>query len=124
MSRDVVWSGTFFTIEVFELDDGSSPAADFLDSLDEGDRRGMDVLFDRLCGHGRITHPEKFKKIEDSEGIYEFKRHQIRLFCCMALNKRVYLLHGVRKKQDRHKPTDIQRAELYRKMLIMRGDVK
>ncbi len=120
MNREPAWSGHYFTIEFFELEGGASPAADFVESLGDADRAKVDALFARLCDHGRITHPEKFKKIEGSDGIFEFKSFQIRLFCFFAPNHRVVLLTGLRKKKDKHNRQDVQRAEAYKRAYLDR----
>lgn len=112
--REPVYVGQKYTIRCLELADGSCPAGDFLDNLGKGDRAKLTVLFTMLGDTGHISNREKFKKVEDSEKIFEFKSHQIRLFCFFD-GKEVLLGEGLRKKQDKHKRADIERAEEWRR---------
>lgn len=121
MPRPPEFEGTHYTIHALTLADGSCPAGEFLDSLTAADRRKLDVLFEMLGNHGKISNPEKFKKIEGTDGIFEFKSFQIRLLCFFASNGRVMLAFGVRKKKDKHKREDINRAEEYRRWFRSHG---
>ena len=114
MPRPPEYKGTRFTIYCLVLPDGTCPAGEFLDGLDEGERRKLDVLFERLGEKGSIPNTEQFKKLEGSDGIWEFKRRQIRLFCFFATRRRVVLAYGLKKKRDRHARQDIERAEAYK----------
>lgn len=117
LQTECVYQGNFFSIEVLVLDDGSSPARDFLSSLSSLERTKVDVLFERLASTGKISNSEHFKKIEGTD-LLEFKRHQIRLICFFMKGKRVVICHCVRKKQDKHKPKDLDHAENLRKALL------
>lgn len=114
MPRPPEFAGTHFKIQALEFADGSCPAGEFLDSLDAGDRRKLDVLFELLGNTGKIWNREKFKKLERSEQIWEFKSFQIRIPCFFAPNRRVILAFGVIKKKDKFSVDEIQRAERYR----------
>ncbi len=115
MPRLPEFEGTYFTIFALTLADGSCPAGAFLDSLDASDRRKLDVLFEMLGNHGKISNKEKFKKLENSDGIWEFKSFQIRIFCFFAKGQRVVLAFGIRKKKDKHAPQDTARAKDYKR---------
>lgn len=105
------YKGNHFCIELLVLDDQSCPVGDFLDALSESDRRKIDVLFERLATHGSISNKEKFKKIEGTTKLFEFKSYQIRLICFFASNKRVVICHALIKKKDKHSPKDLEHAE-------------
>src|SRR5262245_32606487 len=96
------------------LPDGSSPAGDFVDTLSEADRRKIDVLFARMADHGQIRNREKFKKVENSDQVFEFKSHQIRILCFFVPRGRLVLALGLRKKSDKLPPAEVRRAEEYR----------
>jgi hypothetical protein len=106
-----VYQGCMRSIEMLVDHDGSCPTQDFLDELDAKDKRKLDVLFSLMGDKGRITNAEKFKKIEGSDGIFEFKSFQIRLLCFFARNSQVVICRAVRKKKDRHDEQDIRFAE-------------
>ena len=103
------------------LADGSCPAGDFLDSLDSSERRKLDVLFEILGNSGKISNREKFKKLEGTDKIFEFKCFQIRILCFFTRDRRVMLLFGLRKKKDKYSRQDISRAESYRNWFFSKG---
>lgn len=110
------YSGLKVRIELLEHDDGSCPAATFLDQLGRQDRQRLDTLFCRMGDHGSITNKEQFKKIEGTD-IWEFKRYQVRLFCFFAKGTpaRLVIIDGVTKKSDKHKKSDLDRVDVIRK---------
>lgn len=108
--------GTKRTIHSVIFADGSSPAVEFLDPLTDDKRRKLDTLFERMGDHGELRNKEKFKKVEDSDGLFEFKSHQIRVLCFFGTDNGVYLLLGLIKKSDKLKKSEVERAEEYRRM--------
>lgn len=121
MPRSPEFSGRRFTIQCLELADGSCPAGDFLDSLSAAERRKVDVLFELMGDRGKIFNPEKFKKLSASDGLFEFKSHQIRIPCIFGRSRAVVLLFGLRKKSDKYKRKEIERAEDYRQWYLSQG---
>jgi len=98
-------------IEAVVLADGSCPAEDFLDTLRPADAAKVMALFDLFVQ--RFPQPlsrEKFKKIEGTPGLFEFKSFQIRLLCFFRPGGRVLLTHGLIKKADRLPSQEIARA--------------
>ena len=114
--RRIEYEGRKAIVECLFLADGSCPAGDFLDALSDSDRRKLDVLFEMMGDHGEIRNREKFKKLKDTDGLFEFKSFQVRLPCFFVpgLPRRVMLLFGLTKKGDNLKPADVRRAEAYR----------
>lgn len=88
--------------------DGSCPAGEFLDELPERSRKKLDVIFEMLGDQRQIRNKTKFKKVEDA--VFEIKSHQVRIFCFFTSDRRLVLLYGLLKKQDRHKRKDIDKA--------------
>lgn len=97
------------------LDDGSAPARVFIESRPGTDNKAarIEATIERYANlpPGNRINPEAFKKVEGSDGIFEFKAYQDRLFCCHTPDARVILLFAVKKQRDRHRPEDILRAE-------------
>lgn len=114
MGTKVAYAGTQKTIDLFIEADGSCPAEEFLNSLSQSDRRKIDVLFERMGQHGRISNTEKFKKLEGSKEVWEFKSFQVRLLCFHAPGKKVVICKGIIKKRDKHAKSDIEFAEACR----------
>lgn len=110
-------TGPKAVIELFVFDDDSCPARAYLDELDPRERQRIDSLFELMCMRGEIRNKEHFKKLEGSDGIFEFKRYQTRVLCFFGKGSpaRVVLTNGVTKKSDKHAKSDIRRAEDMRK---------
>ena len=107
----VVYQGSKLIVELLLKADGSSPVEEFLESLPPSDRKKIDTLFELIGEKGRITNDQKFKKLEGSDKIFEFKSFQIRLLCFFAGSGRLVVCRGLKKKRDRHDKQDIQFAE-------------
>ena len=103
----VVYNGNLRTIEYAVRTNGSMPAKDFIESLDESDQRKIAVLFRRMGEHGFVPNSQQFKPVEGE--IFEFKKHQVRVFCFRKEN-RWLLTNGYKKKKDRLDQNEIVRA--------------
>jgi hypothetical protein len=100
-------------IEAVVLDDGSCPAEEFLNGLDEEKTAKMKALFNLFIEmHPRQMSDQKFKKIEGTADLFEFKSFQIRMPCFFASGGRILLTHGLTKKQDRLPSSEITRAKV------------
>ena len=112
MSKDadsnIVVRGNQRTIEYAICADGSMPAKEFVEGLDESEQRKLDTLFRRLAAMGKIFNKEQFKQVKGK--IFGFKRYQTRVGC-FQIGMRWVLTHGFIKKGDRWKKSDIERAE-------------
>lgn len=92
--------------------DGQQPAKEFfLNDLDKSDKTKMQVLFDYIAATGRIGNKEKFKKIEGTDDLFEFKCHQIRMPCFWDRHGTLWITHGFKKKQDRTPEAEKTRAK-------------
>ncbi len=106
--KNIAASGTWGTVEYACRADGTRPAQDFLDNLEDKEKAALVALFKRMADHGRITNETKFKH-EEGE-IYAFKRFQTRL-PCFRIGSSWFMTHGFIKKKDRWPPTEINRAK-------------
>lgn len=88
------------------------PAREFFLDLPEKDAGKLDALFRRLAEFGQIKNVEKFKKLDDRQGraIWEFKIFQIRFLGGFVPGGQFVIAYGVRKKKDKHKDKDLDRA--------------
>lgn len=111
----VVYKGAQRTIEYAVRSNGSVPAREFIESLDQSEQARMLALFTRLGDSGKITHKEQFKKLEGN--IWEFKRHQVRVLCFQE-GGRWILTHGFPRRQMRQ--SEIERAEKIREEHLKR----
>lgn len=80
------------------------PAAEFFHSLTEADQAKLLALFRWFAEQWRISNREKFKKVEGSDGLFEFKSHQLRFIGAYGARAEFVVAHGLRKKQDRLPP--------------------
>lgn len=115
LERPIAYSGAVFTILFSVCTDRSSPAEKFFDELDGENKAKMLRLFKQMGDQGKIRSPEKFKKIEGSDGLFEFKSHQVRMPCYFLPGRLLVLTHGLIKKGDKLPPAEIRRAERIRR---------
>lgn len=66
------------------------------------------ALFRRVAEHGDAPNPEQFKHVQGK--LFEFKKHQIRVFCFRHGDSWI-LTNGYKKKEDRLRPAKIRQAE-------------
>lgn len=110
MATKAIYNGTRLSIHYLCTDDGVCPVEQFLQTLPREDVQKLDVLFQYLGDHGKIANREKFKKLEGTDGIFEFKSHQLRLLCFFTDDKRVIVCRALVKKRDRHNEADLDFA--------------
>jgi hypothetical protein len=103
----LVRSGTWGSIRYAVRDNGKALAKEFIDTLDDSQKRKLAVLFQRMADIGTIRNREQFRKV--SGAIFEFKRHQLRIGC-FQVERTWFLTHGFSKKTDDWLPSELQRA--------------
>ena len=71
----------------------------------------MQALFQRFAETGRIRTKERFRKLGkvDGQSLWEFKSHQLRFLGAFG-SREFIVAHAFKKKRDRHRPTDLERA--------------
>jgi phage-related protein len=91
-------------------DNGSEPAAEFLEDLPVKDRLRLVYLFKKLASlpPGRFLNQEDFRQVRGP--IYELKHYQRRMMCFHSLEGWI-VTHGFTKKTDPTPPREIDRAE-------------
>lgn len=104
----IVYRGSLRTVVYAVGANGSMPAKDFIENLDESDRRKIAVLFHRMGEAGKVPNRQQFKHVRGQ--IFEFKKHQVRVFC-FRKDDRWLLTNGYKKKSDRLDQKEIARAE-------------
>ncbi len=109
--KPIVLRGIARTVEYAVCSDGSMPAKEFVEGLDESDQRKLVTLFRRLADTGKIFNREQFKLVDGN--IFEFKRFQVRVGC-FQVGSRWLLTHGFIKKQDRWPEAELERANRIR----------
>ena len=102
------WGRVVWAVEA----SGRRPAQEFFEQLSDEAAAKVQALFERLAEHGQIKNTEHFKKLETRKGhaIWEFKRHQIRLLGRFGPGRQFLVAHGLKKKRDKHRSTDLDRT--------------
>ncbi len=114
----LVVRGTMRTIEYAVRLNGSMPAKEFIENdLSLIEQASLVALFRRMADHGSVPNREQFKHVENE--IFEFKKHQIRVFC-FRKGDRWLLTNGYRKKKDRLDPSEVRRAKRIMKEHLQR----
>jgi len=107
--RTVVIRGAMRTIEYAVCSNASMPAREFIeDELSQAEQATLLALFKRMADHGSVPNREQFKVVRGK--LFEFKKHQIRVFC-FRKDDRWLLTNGYRKKKDRLDRGEVERAE-------------
>jgi hypothetical protein len=121
MARQILCAGRRITIEFAVRSNGTMPAKDFYENdLSEEERTKLKPPFARLADDGHVANKERFKKVEGTKELWEFKLHQVRIPGFYLPGGRFILTHGLRKKQDRLPKTEIDTAEKIRSEHIKR----
>jgi hypothetical protein len=104
----LVVTGESRRIEYALASNGSTPAKDFVESLNDADKAKLLALFERMARTGSVPNREQFKQVEGE--IFEFKKHQMRVFCFRDRNT-WFLTNGYKKKRDRLDPSEVRKAQ-------------
>ena len=111
----VAYQGQFFTIEFFQKGN-SYPADEFLKVLDVKVQARAYALFVRLADHRMVRNKQKFRILEGTDGIFEFKpTDQLRILCFFTSDRRVILTNAFIKKSNKTPQEELIRAESYKK---------
>ena len=92
---------------------GKTPAREFFLELKPADRAKIQAQFNLLAKQGRIDTRERFRKLETRRGwaLWEFKSFQLRFIGTYSRIASAFVVaDGLRKKQDRHRSRDLDRA--------------
>lgn len=121
MNENILCNGRKLRIEFACRANGTMPAKEFYDGeLSESERRKLNPPIQRLADDGRVANEERFKKVDGTEELWEFKLHQVRIPGFFLPGGRFVLTHGLRKKKDRLPKSEIKLAETIRKEHITR----
>ncbi|HEC98661.1 MAG TPA: type II toxin-antitoxin system RelE/ParE family toxin [Nitrospirae bacterium] len=89
---------------------GKCRIIDFIEGLEEPDKKKVIALLKRTADLGLPKNTEKFKSLKGS-GLYEFKSYQVRILCFFDREKVIILTHGFIKKRDKTPKREITKAE-------------
>ncbi len=115
-----VYHGEVFQIEAILLKNGEAPAEEWLNSLTQKQQQKFAALFALLADGGKIWNERKFKHLEGTDQIFEFKVDEVRILCFFFIGKRIILTHGFTKHSSKTPLREIERAQKYKSDFIMR----
>jgi len=108
----LAYDGSVFKIEFYVIPSGRALTEEWLNSLSPDYQKKFAVLFVRLGDHGKIWNEQKFKHLEGSKQLFEFKADSGRILCFFFHGKRVILTHGFFKKGAKTPKGEIEKAHL------------
>ena len=103
----LIQAGPWGSVRYAVRDNGKVLAKEFIEALDDSQKRKLGTLFERMANFGLIRNRTQFKKV--SGAIFEFKRHQLRVGC-FQVGRTWLLTHGFCKKADDWLPSELQKA--------------
>lgn len=104
----------------YALDTGHSPVRAFLESLIGAYREDALALLAQLQREGNRLRPPVSKLVET--GLFELRGYQIRLFYCFLPGRRIILLDGMIKKQDKIPLDVMKRLRKYHRDVEQQAD--
>ena len=113
-----------FTIEFFETDDGKKPVTDFLLMLDKKMRAKVLRNMKHLQANGCELREPLSAPLGDK--IFELRtqvgNNITRVLYFFYVGKTIVLTHGFTKKTQKTPPSEIERAEKYRRIYLKRKE--
>ena len=91
--------GPAFKVFAYERSNASCQVAEYVDSLNDRNRKRFTALLNYSAKNGPPRNKEKCRKVA-GEDFWEFKVHQQRIFWCYGPRKQIVLLHGFTKKSN------------------------
>ncbi len=110
---DRYYTHKIYAVGSMESNRLNCPTLEFFKEQNTSNQTELDKLSALLtftAKQGPPRNQEKFKHIEDTDGLYEFKTTSLRLFCFFDSGTVIICATGIVKKQDRHNPTDLKTA--------------
>ncbi|HXQ30003.1 MAG TPA: type II toxin-antitoxin system RelE/ParE family toxin [Gemmatimonadales bacterium] len=101
-----------WTIEEYALPGREKPILTFLLGLVQRDKRDAIALLQLIQERGNQIRPPHSKLVET--GLFELRGQQIRIFYMFLPGRRIVLLDGIVKKQDRIPQEVLKRVRGYR----------
>ena len=92
-----IFSGKKFVICML-VSNGRPLFKDFMDSLEDSERKKVFALIERTAEEGPPLNEEKFKKVA-GEKFFELKTRQARILCVFGKDRKIVLLNSFKKQQ-------------------------
>ena len=106
-------------VDEYERSPGQRPIRTFLASLDGRNANQAAALLLKLAARGNQLRPPDSQEV--GENLFELRGHQVRLFYMFLPGRRIVLLDGIIKKQDRIPRQDLDRVKTYQAEVVRRS---
>ena len=103
------YSGRIYNILALNVS-GKCLVQNFINKLDESDKKKTLRLLTRTADNGLYINEEKFRKIK-GEDLWEFKSDQVRIFCFFDKGRIIILSNGFVKKSAKTPKNQIEKAK-------------
>ncbi|MBI1848191.1 MAG: type II toxin-antitoxin system RelE/ParE family toxin [Candidatus Rokubacteria bacterium] len=113
--------GPAWTVLDYERRPDEFPIRLFVGGLDGRNARDAAALCDLLAARGNEIRGTRSKLVEGQRNLFELRGHQVRIFYLFLPGRRIVLLDGIVKQQDRIPAADLARVLGYQADVERRG---
>jgi hypothetical protein len=106
-------------VEEYERSREDVPVRTFVAGLEGRNANQAAALLLKLAARGNHLRPPDSQQV--AENLFELRGHQVRIFYMFLPGRRVVLLDGIIKKQDRIPRKDLDRVRAYQGDVARRG---
>ena len=115
-----------YRVEFFEKKDGTFPAEEYINSLDNKLSAKVYRILVMIEKNGPMLREPYSKHLDD--GIFEIRArvgsNLTRVLYFFFIGKRVIATHGFTKKTQKTPPNEIEKAKIYRKEFLIKEEAK
>jgi hypothetical protein len=104
-----------WTLARYVSGQGNCPVQEFLNGLTGRHRDEAFALLGRLRTEGSALRPPRSERLET--GLFELRGHQVRIFYMFRPGRRIVLLDGIVKKQDKIPVDVLRRVRQYKRQI-------
>lgn len=108
----IAYQGDKYTIEWYYTENGESPALDYYNALNQGQRLKLLYLLKRMGDIGKIIDSTKFNS--EGDQIFAFKPQPDRFLCFFVKKGKIIITNGFCKKQQKLPKAEKERALAYK----------
>ncbi|MBI4634712.1 MAG: type II toxin-antitoxin system RelE/ParE family toxin [Candidatus Rokubacteria bacterium] len=105
--------GSGWAVTEYRTPTGHSPVVAFVEGLKDRNERETLALISALAARGNTLGEPRSKMVEP--GLFELRGHQVRIFYIFLPGRRIVLLDGMIKKQDKIPAEVLERMRRYRR---------
>lgn len=106
----IVYQGQKFQVEFYFTAVGKIPAKEYLEELSLDIKVKLVALVKYMAENGKLFDKTKFRMVDATEKIYEFKPLSYRFFTFFCEGRRIIITNGYIKKTQKVSSRDLERA--------------